>query len=225
MVLRGTRNTFVTQTIMGPRAPLVVVLLRGGHRHRGLRRARPATKRRRIVVVGGRAVSRERPRRSGPPGAAPPEGPSCPVPRSGGRGGSRADALAGDAQISSRRERDANGAWSTEYELRLSSGLGIGADLDAEGAAIIAAFESPSTATDARETAARQLGRSDASFAPEADNVIERALSAGVSRARRLSRLHRRADRVNADNGRDHSGGGHERNRVCRHWRGGRSEI
>jgi hypothetical protein len=88
-------------------------------------------------------------------------------------------ALADDAQISSRRQRDANGAWSSEYELRLSGGLGMGADLDAEGAAIIAAFESPSTATDALATAARQLGRSDSSFATEADSVIERALSAG----------------------------------------------
>lgn len=87
--------------------------------------------------------------------------------------------LAPDAQMSSRRQRDANGAWGTEYELRLSGGLGVGADLDAEGAAIIAAFESPSTATDALATAARHLGRTASSVAPDADNVIERALRMG----------------------------------------------
>ena len=87
--------------------------------------------------------------------------------------------LAPDAQMNGRRQRDAKGLWRTEYELRLSAGLGMGADLDAEGAAIIAAFESPSTATDALATAARQLGRSDASVAPDADGVIEQALRAG----------------------------------------------
>jgi hypothetical protein len=81
--------------------------------------------------------------------------------------------------MSARRQRDANGAWGTEYELRLSGGLGVGADLDAEGAAIIAAFESPSTATDALAAAARELGRSDSGLAPDADSVIERALRMG----------------------------------------------
>ena len=87
--------------------------------------------------------------------------------------------LAPDALMNARRQRDAKGLWHTMYELRLSAGLGMGADLDAEGAAIIAAFESPSTATDALATAARQLGRSDASVAPDADGVIEQALRAG----------------------------------------------
>jgi len=88
--------------------------------------------------------------------------------------------LAAGARLNTGRQRDAQGGWITKYELELSGGPGISAELDEEGAAIMSAFESPLTTTDALSIAARRLGPAHSIVATDAHAIVADALRSGL---------------------------------------------